>query len=90
MKGLALVQNNIPVAMLAISVIDGSNFIVCNVKPEASKKMLIVGWEIFKDQFMTTGTSYYAIQDDEIATSKGFIAHFGFRHLKENIYIFRR
>lgn len=89
MKGLALKDGNNTLAILSLAVFDGENFIICGVKDGASKKNLIRGWLEFKKKFMKDDKDYYALCDETIKTSKGFLKHFGFVHLEKDIYVYR-
>ncbi len=89
MRGIALVDNSDTLAILAIAVFSGQSFIVCGVKDGAKRKDIVKGWRKFKSEFMRENVDYYAIIDEEIATAPSFLKHFGFVHLKKDIYIFR-
>lgn len=88
-RGLALVDGDLVLAMLAIGKFSGENFIICGIKENVSLKQLIIGWRKFRDQFMKSNETYYALMDDQIKTAPSFLKHFGFVHLKQDIYIFR-
>lgn len=89
MRGLALRDGDRVLAILSLAVFNGENFIVCGVKEGASKKYLIKGWIEFKKMFMCDNKTYYALADENIKTSNGFLKHFGFVSLEKDIYVYR-
>ena len=88
-KGLALIENDRPTCAVATSVVNGTNFIVFGMRDRPNKRWFIKGFKEFKDRFLDPKKVYYALSDESLSTSPSMLWHFGFEHLKENIYIFR-
>ena len=88
-KGLAVVDDNNAYGLVAITLINGEKFIICDIEGPCSKRIIIKVWALFKSKYMADKGDYYAILDDELSTAKGFCRHFGFIFLKDNIYIHR-
>lgn len=89
MKGFCATDNDDVLAMIALSVILGENFVVFGMKDGCPKKMIIEGWRLFKARYLCDKKEYYALVDEDLPTAPGLLRHFGFRHLKDDIYIYR-
>ena len=59
-----------------------------DVKEGFNKRDLIRGWRIVKS-WLHEGKNYYAQVDDKLVTSPGLLAHFGFAHAHDDIYVLR-
>lgn len=88
-KGLAVVDGDLVLGILGVSKIEGQNFIITGTSPELGIRKIIESWRMFKKDFMSPNEKYYTLMDEEIGTSKGFIEHFNFQHITDNIYIYR-
>ncbi len=88
MKGLALIDGDDVLAILAVSIIEGVNFVVCGVKDGASKRKLIEGWKEFA-RFLNDDRQYFALIDEELDTAPSFLRHFNFEHVDGDLYMYR-
>lgn len=89
MTGVCVTDGSEVLAVVGVSVIVGERFIVFGMKDECPKKMIIKGWAAFRDRYLCDKKEYYALIDEELPTAPGLMRHFGFKHFKEDIYIYR-
>lgn len=89
MRGLCVTDGSCVLAVVGVSVIAGASFIVFGMKDECPKRFIIDGWRKFKDGYLCDKKEYYALVDEDLPTAPGLLRHFGFRHLKDDIYIYR-
>lgn len=88
MIGVAMVNDGVEAIVAAANFL-GQPFIVCGVKPGASKREILKGWRIFKEKHIIKNKIYYAIIDKDLSTAPSFLNHFGFTRLDEDTYFLR-
>jgi len=88
MRGVSITESDEVLAICCTLAIQGRNFIICNVADGVSKRLIVKGWGIFS-QMLREDVTYYALLDKDIPSAPGFLKHFGFEQLKDDIYVYR-
>lgn len=84
-KGITVLEDDTPIAMAGVYSYCGKRVVFSDLKDAARKyRKNIVR---FTRQFLDSiPGELYAVQDPNEPTSAQFLQHFGFVHIKENIY----
>ena len=88
LKGVALTDGDEVLGVCCMSVMEGENFVICGLSPEANKRGIIEAWAHFS-AMLDDKKIYYALIDDQEPSAETFLTHFGFEPFKDDIYIYR-
>lgn len=87
-RGVAVADGEQVYGICGVMQTQGVSFVICEIKEDVPKRLIILAWRYFKERFMHENTLYYALIDKSLSTAPGFLRHFGFQHLTRDIYIY--